>query len=162
MILCGIVGWKNSGKTYIAQKLIKYFSKKNYYVASIKHAHHSFEIDQPHTDSYFHRKAGAREVIISSSNRWAKIKELNTENEKNLQELIKELESPDIVIIEGFKNSSHPKIEIIKDNYKDYLFPNLINVIGIVSNIKIQTQLPQFNFDEIEKIAELIVGKNDR
>ena len=87
---------------------------------------------------------------------------MNTENEKNLQELIKELESPDIVIIEGFKNSSHPKIEIIKDNYKDYLFPNLINVIGIVSNIKIQTQLPQFNFDEIEKIAELIVGKNDR
>ena len=129
----------------------------NYYVASIKHAHHSFEIDQPHTDSYFHRKAGAREVIISSSNRWAKIKELNTENEKNLQELIKELESPDIVIIEGFKNSSHSKIEIINDNNDNYLFPRLDNVIALVTKNKIKSSLPQFQISNIEEIAKFIL-----
>ena len=86
MILCGIVGWKNSGKTFLAQKLINYFSKKNFVVASIKHAHHNFEIDQPNTDSFLHRKAGSQQVIISSSKRWAKIEELNNSNEKKLED----------------------------------------------------------------------------
>ena len=76
MLICGIVGWKNSGKTYFAQKLINYFNSKNLKVASIKHAHHEFNIDKPGTDSYLHRQAGSQEVVVSSSRRWAKIVEL--------------------------------------------------------------------------------------
>ena len=87
MIQCGIVGWKNSGKTYLAQKLINYFSKKNYIVASIKHAHHDFDIDKPGTDSYLHRTAGAKQVIVSSSKRWAKIMELDNSPEKKLNDI---------------------------------------------------------------------------
>ena len=60
MIQCGIVGWKDSGKTFLAQRLIEYFSKENLVVASIKHAHHDFDIDKPGTDSYLHRQAGSR------------------------------------------------------------------------------------------------------
>ena len=67
MLICGIVGWKNSGKTYFAQKLIYYFDSQNLKVASIKHAHHEFDIDKPGTDSYLHRQAGSQQIIVSSS-----------------------------------------------------------------------------------------------
>ena len=67
MKICGVVGWKNSGKTFLAKKLINYFNSKNFKVASIKHAHHEFEIDKPGTDSYLHRKAGSQEILVSSS-----------------------------------------------------------------------------------------------
>ena len=159
MIQCGIVGWKNSGKTFFAQRLIEYFSNKNLVVASIKHAHHDFDIDKPGTDSYLHRQSGSQQIIVSSSKRWAKIVELNTKEEKKLEELLIELDSPDIVIIEGFKNSPHPKIEIIKEDSDNYLFLKLKNIIGIVCDKKINTTLPQFKRKEIDKIAEFILTK---
>ena len=73
MIVIGIVGWKNSGKTRLVQELIKYFVTKKLKVGTIKHAHHNFDIDKQDTDSFLHRKAGAKEVLISSAKRWAKI-----------------------------------------------------------------------------------------
>ena len=162
MIHCGIVGWKNSGKTFIAQRLIEYFSKKNLVVASIKHAHHDFDIDKPGTDSYLHRQAGSQEVIVSSSKRWVKINELRNKEEKNLNDLLSELNSPDIVIVEGFKNESLPKIEIIKEDSNDYLFYKINNIIGIVSDQKIDTLLPQFKRKDIDKIAEHILNKSQQ
>ncbi len=157
MIVCGIVGWKNSGKTYFAQKLIKYFSSKNYKVASIKHAHHNFEIDKPDTDSYLHRKAGSQEVIISSSKKWAKIKELGKKNEKSLKELLNELENPDIVIVEGYKLDSHPKLEIVSNSNKEYLFNKVKNVRCLITEKNIDSPLPQFNLKQINKVAEFIL-----
>ena len=160
MLICGIVGWKDSGKTYFAQKLINYFNSKNLKVASIKHAHHEFNIDKPGTDSYLHRQAGSQEVVVSSSRRWAKIVELREKNEKKLNDLLLELNSPDIVIVEGFKNESHPKIEIIKEDSNDYLFSKLNNITAIVSNQKINTLLPQFKKKDIDKIAEHILNQS--
>jgi len=162
MLICGIIGWKNSGKTYFAQKLINYFNSKNFKVASIKHAHHEFNIDKPGTDSFLHRLAGSQEVIVSSSKRWVKINELRNKKEKSLKDLLSELDSPDIVIVEGFKNESHPKIEIIKENSNDYLFYKLNNIIGIVSDQKIDTLLPQFKKKDIDKIAEHILNKSQK
>ena len=161
MKICGIVGLKNSGKTFLAQKLITYFVKQKYKVASIKHAHHGFDIDKPNTDSFLHRKAGSEEVVVSSSKRWVKIVELNQRKEKNLKELIVDLENPDIVIVEGFKKEEHMKIEIINDNSAEnqYLFPNLKNVFCIISNKKINTTLAQFKINEIENIAKYILEK---
>ena len=161
MKICGIIGWKNSGKTFFAQKLIKYFVEQNINVASIKHAHHDFDIDKPGTDSYLHRQAGSRQVIVSSSKRWAKITELKDSKEKNLAELIKELNENDIIIVEGFKNENHPKIEIIDDlsDESNYLFPHLKNIIGIVTNTKIETTINQFNKEDISTIAKYILEK---
>ena len=160
MIKFGIVGLKNSGKTFFAQKLISYFTKKNFVVASIKHAHHNFEIDQPGTDSFLHRQAGANQVIISSSKRWAKIIELQNKREKNLNELLEELDSPDMVIVEGFKKENHPKIEIIKDPEKPstYLFKKLKNVVALISDSKIDSSLMQFNKNEIKNIVNFIIN----
>ena len=161
MKICGIVGWKNSGKTFFAQKLISYFTNNNFKVASIKHAHHDFDIDKPHTDSFLHRQAGSQQVIISSSKRWAKISELNKSKEKTLYELIDELNRPDIIIVEGFKNEKHAKIEIISDDSDSstYLFPHLKNVIGIVANSKIETSIKQFKKNEITIIANYILKR---
>ena len=161
MKICGIVGWKNSGKTFFAQKLISYFANQKFNVASIKHAHHDFDIDKPDTDSFLHRQAGSQQVIISSSKRWAKISELNKANEKTLYELIDELNKPDIIIVEGFKNEKHAKIEIIKDDSdpSTHLFPNIKNVIGIVTDSGIETSIKKFKKNEIAIIAAYILQK---
>ena len=161
MKVFGIIGLKNSGKTYFAKKIISKFVLLNLRVASIKHAHHNFEIDRPNTDSYMHRQAGSEQVIISSSKKWAKIVELKNLREKNLIELINELDNPDIVIVEGYKNESHPKIEIIKDSLDEssYLFKNLTNVISIISDTKIDSfEKKQFKKNEIEKIVNYMLN----
>ena len=160
MLICGIVGWKNSGKTYFAQKLINYFNSKNLKVASIKHAHHEFDIDKPNTDSYLHRKAGSQEILVSSSKRWVKIVELRDSQERKLNNLLNELDSPDIVIVEGFKNEPHQKIEIIKEGSINYLFTKLDNIIGIISDKKIDTLIPQFTKKDIDKVAEYILNNS--
>ena len=140
--------------------LLIILQKKNFVVASIKHAHHNFDIDQQGTDSFLYRKAGSQQVIVSSSKRWAKIIELNNKNEKKLNDLLEELESPDIVIIEGFKHESHPKIEIIKEGSFDYLFPKLKNIIAVISNKKIDTLIPQFTKKDIDKVVEYILNNS--
>ena len=80
MKIFGIIGWKNSGKTYLAQKIISHLKDNKLEVASVKRAHHNFEIDKPGSDSFLHRQAGANQVIISSAKRWAKIIELQNKN----------------------------------------------------------------------------------
>ena len=160
MIVFGIVGWKNVGKTYFAQKIISSLSSKKIRVASIKHAHHDFDIDLPQTDSFLHRKAGSQQVIISSAKRWAKISELNESKEKKLDELIDELDNPEVVIVEGYKNENHPKIEIIKDALSNstFMFKELKNISAIVSDINISSfHKKQFKKNQINEIVEHIL-----
>ena len=161
MIVFGIVGWKNVGKTYFAQKIISSLSSKKIRVASIKHAHHDFDIDLPQTDSFLHRKAGSQQVIISSAKRWAKISELNENQEKKLDDLINELDNPEVVIVEGYKNESHPKIEIIKHSLDNstFMFEKLKNVSAIVSDTNISSfHKKQFKKNQINEIVEYILA----
>ena len=159
MQILGIVGWKNTGKTFLIQMLIKNFISLGLKVASIKHAHHNFEIDNPGTDSFLHRKSGSSQIIISSSNKWAKITELNGQKEKTLNELINEINPVDVVIVEGFKKEDHPKFEIIKNSYDPscFLFPKLKNVIGLISDQKIESRIRQFKKDDIINISDYIL-----
>ena len=157
MKIVGIVGWKNSGKTYFVSKIIKKLKIKNYRVASIKHAHHEFDIDHKDTDSYIHRKAGSTQVIVSSSKRWVKITELNNLKEQTLNYLLNQLSDTDIVIVEGFKNENHPKIEIIKKCNNDYLFNKISNIQAVISDEKINTDLKQFKKNEIDNIVNFIL-----
>ncbi len=157
MKIVGIVGWKNSGKTYFASKIIKKLKIKNYRVASIKHAHHEFDIDHKETDSYIHREAGSSQVIVSSSKRWVKITELNNSKEQSLYDLLGQLSETDIVIVEGFKNDDHPKIEIIKTGYDEFLFNKISNVRAVISDEKINTDLKQFKENEIDNIVNFIL-----
>jgi len=161
MKVFGIIGLKNSGKTYFVKKIISKLVSLNFRIASIKHAHDDFKIDQPNTDSYKHRQAGSEQIIISSSKRWAKIIELKNAKEKNLTELIYELDKPDIVIVEGYKNENHLKIEIIKNpsNSSSFLFKNIKNVIALISDIKIDSfDNKQFKKNQVDEIVNYILN----
>ncbi|MEK9705897.1 MAG: molybdopterin-guanine dinucleotide biosynthesis protein B, partial [Paracoccaceae bacterium] len=101
MKIFGVTGWKNSGKTGLMERLITEFTARGLSVSSIKHAHHSFDIDHPGRDSYRHRDAGARQVLLASRNRWALMHELRDEDEPSLGDLLKQLSPVDLVLIEG-------------------------------------------------------------
>ena len=158
MKVIGIIGWKNSGKTYLAQKIIKKLTQKGLNISSIKRAHHNFDIDMPNSDSYLHRQSGSKQVIISSSKKWAKITELNNKKEKTLIELLNELESTDIVIVEGFKKENHPKIEIISQNSQK-INKDIKNVVAIVADDIIDCNIPVFNKNDIERLTQFIIDK---
>lgn len=154
----GIVGWKDVGKTYLVTEIIKLLVAKNYRVGSIKHAHDDFDIDKPGTDSFKHRESGSSQVIISSSRRWAKINENIDNREKSLKELIEEFEYIDIIIVEGFKNEIHPKIEIITNNV-EISNSKINNVIAIVSDVMLNSNTPVFKKNEIKSLVEFIIKK---
>ncbi|MCP3999966.1 MAG: molybdopterin-guanine dinucleotide biosynthesis protein B [Gammaproteobacteria bacterium] len=112
MKLFGIAGFKNSGKTTLVVELIKELRQRGLRVATIKHAHHKFDIDHPGKDSHQHREAGAEEVIVASSRRWAHIRELDDADEPSVDELLQHLGDVDLVLIEGYKHGLHPKLEL--------------------------------------------------
>ena len=108
----GVAGWKNSGKTTLVTKLVGELRRRGYRVATVKHAHHDFDIDREGTNSYRHRAAGASEVVLVSARRWALIHELDEEREPTLAEILKKLTPSDVVVVEGYKREPIPKIEV--------------------------------------------------
>jgi molybdopterin-guanine dinucleotide biosynthesis protein MobB len=108
----GVTGWSGSGKTALLVRLIPELIARGYRVATVKHAHHAFDIDTPGKDSYQHRAAGAAEVVVSSAKRWAIMHENRDEAEPALEDLLARLSPVDIVLVEGFKNEAHTKIEV--------------------------------------------------
>ena len=111
MKVIGVAGLKNSGKTTLVEKLVTALAAQGYRVSTVKHAHHSFDIDHEGRDSFRHRKAGATEVAVVSRGRWAIIHELRDEDEPPLAEVLGKLAPCDLVIVEGYKRDSHTKIE---------------------------------------------------
>jgi len=111
MKVFGIVGWKNSGKTGLMERLVSEFTARGLRVSTVKHAHHSFDVDCPGKDSDRHRVAGAQQVLLSSANRWALMSELRGAPEPPLAELLEKLSPVDLVLIEGYKRDSHLKVE---------------------------------------------------
>lgn len=111
MRIYGVIGWKNAGKTTLVERLVGEISGRGYSVSTVKHTHHGVEVDKPGKDSHRHRKAGARQVILASSARWALMTELRGRPEQPLRDLIGHLDPVDLVIVEGYKRDDHPKVE---------------------------------------------------
>ncbi|MBN8889807.1 MAG: molybdopterin-guanine dinucleotide biosynthesis protein B [Rhodospirillales bacterium 70-18] len=114
MRLLGLTGWSGSGKTVLLTALLPLFAARGLAVSTVKHAHHGFDLDQPGKDSWRHREAGAREVLIGSGRRWALLHELRDEAEPGLPDLLARLSPVDLVLVEGFKANPHPKIEVFR------------------------------------------------
>jgi molybdopterin-guanine dinucleotide biosynthesis protein B len=158
----GVTGWKNSGKTTLTAALISEFTRRGYRVASVKHAHHAFDIDTEGTDSYRHRAAGAGETAIVGGSRWAIMHELKDAPEPELAEVLGRLSPCDIVLIEGYKNEPIPKIECRRtDGRKDWPLPDEAGHIkalatdGAVSSSDAHGR-PVFHLDQISAIADFI------
>ena len=157
--LIGIAGWKNSGKTTLVTKLVAELTRRGLSVATIKHAHHAFQIDDGETDSARHRRAGASQVAIVSPTRWALVRELNGAPEPKLEEIIAGLAPCDLIIVEGYKRAPIPKIEVRRSASLDKraLFGGDRQVIAIAADHAIPgVALPVFSLDDIGAMADFI------
>jgi molybdopterin-guanine dinucleotide biosynthesis adapter protein len=157
LIVVGITGWKNAGKTTLTEKLVAHFVQRGLKVATVKHAHHAFDIDHEGTDSWRHRKAGAQEVAIVSSNRWAVMHELENEKEPPLQDVIARLSPCDIVFVEGYKRAGHSKIEVRRGLTAEKLAQSDASIFAIAADHDIHDcPLPVFDLNDVAGIAEVI------
>ena len=169
MKLFGVTGWKDSGKTTLVTRLVTHLTDRGFSVSTIKHAHHNFDIDRPGKDSYRHRQAGAREVLVSSGSRFALVHELRGREEPPLKELLAKLEPVDLVLVEGFKADRHDKIEVIgplpdvtsdaihrKDRSPIALRDNTI--VALASDTPVDgLHHPLFGRDDVDAISDFIV-----
>ena len=132
--LIGLAGWSGAGKTTLIAALIPILTGRGLKVSTIKHAHHAFDIDQPGKDSWLHRQAGATEVLVASANRFALIHELRGAAEPSLEELLSRLAPADLVIVEGFRHGTHPKIEIFRPELgKPPLYPDDPMIVAVAA-----------------------------
>jgi molybdopterin-guanine dinucleotide biosynthesis protein B len=152
--IIAISGVKNSGKTTLIVGLIPLLKAKNFKIATIKHDGHDFQPDVEGTDSYRHAKAGAYGTGIFSNNRWMIIKE---EKEVDISNLIKEFPEADLIILEGFKFSDYPKVEIIRGANSKAPVSKKETVLCYVSDLdEFNKDIPQFNLDELEELSEFL------
>ena len=155
----GIAGWKNSGKTTLAVRLIAELTRRGFTVSSLKHAHHAFQIDTGDTDSARHRRAGAGQVAIVSPDRWAIVTELDGRPEPTLDQMLALMAPCDIVIVEGFKRAPIPKIEVRRTAAFEHapLSPDDSGIIAIAADHAIAgATVPVFGLDDIAGIADLV------
>ena len=157
MKVIGLAGWSGAGKTTLLKRTIPHLLGEGLRVSVIKHAHHEFDVDVPGKDSWVHRQAGATEVLVSSTRRWALMHELRGAAEPRLQELLAKMAPVDLVLVEGFKREPHRKIEIHRvANEKPWLFPDDPGIVGIVTDAAVETRLPVVHLDDIDAVAALI------
>ncbi|MCV0396644.1 MAG: molybdopterin-guanine dinucleotide biosynthesis protein B [Rhizobiaceae bacterium] len=155
----GVTGWKNSGKTTLVERLVVELTRRGWRVSTVKHAHHEFDIDRDGTDSHRHRLAGASEVAVVSSRRWALMHELRDEDEPDLTAILARLSPCDLVIVEGYKREPHPKIEVRRVAAKDRtpLADTDPAIVAIAADHDVgDTRLPVFALDDIAAIADFV------
>ncbi|MEQ1711119.1 MAG: molybdopterin-guanine dinucleotide biosynthesis protein B [Hyphomicrobium sp.] len=159
--IIGIAGWKKSGKTTLTVHLVSEFTRRGLKVATVKHAHHDFQIDDGDTDSARHRRAGAAQVAIVSGKRWAVVTELEGAPEPNFEEVIASLEPADLIIVEGYKSAAIRKIEARRTAQisKRPLAPDDPLVIAIAADHAVpDANVPVFGLDDVSAIADMIDG----
>lgn len=158
MKLMGIVGWRNAGKTTLVENLVRCFSLSGYEVSTLKHAHHAFDIDHPGKDSYRHRQAGAREVLVASDARWALMHEHREEGPPSLDALLAKLAPVDLVLVEGYKRHKHPKIEVYrKDNKTPLIAAEDPDICAIATDTEhLDVSCPLLPLNDAEAVARFI------
>ena len=159
MKVIGIIGWKDTGKTTLIEKLINEFNNRNFSVSTIKHSHHRISVDKEGTDSFRHFNAGASETILASKKEWIKFSRQSSKRGSTLNYIIKQISPVDLVIVEGFKMEDHKKIEVVnRVSNRQPLFETDKTICGLIFNkYKIQnTNLPQFERDDIQELCNFI------
>lgn len=159
MKLFGVVGWKNSGKTGLMERLVAEITARGLSVSTVKHAHHRFDVDQPGKDSYRHRTAGASQVLLSSGTRWALMSELRGAPEPSLAALLAKLDPVDLVLVEGYKRDAHPKIEAHRAaTGQPLIAPGDPTVLAVASDSQPEVDRPLFHLDATAEIADFILA----
>lgn len=160
MRIFGLAGWSGSGKTTLVARLLPELIGRGLTVSTLKHAHHSFDVDQPGKDSWTHRQAGAREVMVSSANRWALMHEHRGAPEATLEELVQHMSPVDLLLVEGFKTHPHPKLEVHRTSLgKTLLCLEDPFIVAVASDGELAgLRVPLIALDDIAAIADLMVA----
>ncbi len=163
-LVIGVVGWKNNGKTTLVTRLVAHLVARGLRVSTVKHAHHSVDVDQPGKDSHRHREAGAGEVVLATARRWVLIHELRDEAEPPLEDLLAKMAPADLVIVEGFKQFPHPKIEVHRKARGTPLIAREDpSVLAVASDEPLpDLDLPVFDLDAIAEIADFVLAHAGR
>ena len=159
--IIGVAGFKNAGKTTLVERLVRELTSRGYRVATVKHAHHSFDIDHEGRDSFRHRAAGASEVAVISRQRWAIIHESRGEEEPSFETILAKLSPCDLVIVEGYKHGDHLKIEV-RNLALDH--PKLAgedpSIVAIAATGPVpEAQVLVFDRDHVEALAQFIITR---
>jgi molybdopterin-guanine dinucleotide biosynthesis protein B len=159
MRVIGLAGWSGAGKTTLVAGLLPRLIARGLSVSTVKHAHHSFDMDRPGKDSHTHRLAGASEVLVSSASRWALVHELRGAEEPPLAALLAKLSPVDLVLVEGFKRGPHPKIEVYRASVgKPLLSPGDPHIVVIAADGPVAAAcVPVVALDDHETICDLIL-----
>jgi molybdopterin-guanine dinucleotide biosynthesis protein B len=159
MKIFGFAGYSGSGKTTLIEKIIPLVTHRGFTVSLIKHAHHTFDVDQPGKDSHRHRTAGCTEVLVTSSRRWALIHELRGTPEPTLAEQVRHISPCDLLLVEGYKREAIPKLEVYRGEVGEPLIhPHDPHIVAVATDAKLDTTLPQLDLNDAAAIAEFILG----
>lgn len=160
MRIYGVTGWKNAGKTGLMERLVTEITGRGLTVSTVKHAHHTFDVDHPGKDSHRHRLAGATEVMLASRQRFALMHELRGEDEPTLEELLSRLTPVDLVLVEGYKRDGHPKVEAFRAETGNALIaPGDDTIHAVASNTPLDLDRPVFELNDTAAIADFILSE---
>ncbi|EAQ06702.1 molybdopterin-guanine dinucleotide biosynthesis protein B [Yoonia vestfoldensis] len=160
MKIYGIVGYKNAGKTGLMERLVTEITGRGISVSTLKHAHHSFDVDHPGKDSHRHRQAGAQQVLLASRDRWALMSELRGAAEPPLADLLRLLSPVDLVLIEGYKRDAHRKVEAFRAVTGNPLIAlDDPTVRAVASDTTLTLDRPVFDLNDTAAIADFILSE---
>ncbi|MGR3273057.1 molybdopterin-guanine dinucleotide biosynthesis protein B [Thalassococcus profundi] len=158
MRLYGVTGWKNAGKTGLMERLVTEITGRGLTVSTVKHAHHSFDVDHPGKDSHRHRVAGASQVLLSSRNRTALMTELRGAEEPTLETLLAQLAPVDLVLVEGYKRDRHPKVEAFRaETGNPLIAPGDPTIRAIAADSPVDSDRRVFDLNDTAAIADFIL-----
>jgi molybdopterin-guanine dinucleotide biosynthesis protein MobB len=155
----GIAGWSGAGKTTLLDRLIPLLVARGLSVSTIKHAHHEFDIDEPGKDSYRHRAAGAMEVMLAAEKRWVLMHEHRSAPEAELDDLLARMTPVDLVLVEGFRDAPHDKLEVYRsDSGRPLLAPDDPHIVAVASDVPLDgLAVPVLPLDDVDGLAAFVL-----
>jgi molybdopterin-guanine dinucleotide biosynthesis protein B len=158
MRIFGFTGRSGAGKTTLIEALLPIFIRRGLTVSTMKHAHHGFDMDRPGKDTWRHRDAGAQEVMVVSGERWALLAEHRDPGEPDVDQLIERMNPVDLLLIEGFRAHSHPKIEVFRPSLgKDLLWRPGSDIVAVAGDAPVAgLGVPLLDLNDIGLVADFI------
>ncbi|MBF0560783.1 MAG: molybdopterin-guanine dinucleotide biosynthesis protein B [Alphaproteobacteria bacterium] len=159
MMVLGLMGWSGSGKTTLICKLVPDLVGRGLEVSTVKHTHHDVDVDKPGKDSFLHRHAGAREVMLAAPSRWSLVREFREETPSDLKTLIARMAPVDLILVEGFRQDPYPKIEVFRPAMgRPRLGDGASHVVAVASDGPVpDLAVPLLDLNDVQAIADFIV-----
>ncbi|MES2539470.1 MAG: molybdopterin-guanine dinucleotide biosynthesis protein B [Pseudomonadota bacterium] len=157
MRVYGVIGWKNSGKTSLMERLVAEITGRGFSVSTVKHVHHTVDLDQPGKDTFRHRQAGAREVALASADRLAILVE-HRGPEPELPAVLARMAPVDLILVEGYKRDAHPKVEVWRaETGHPLIQPGDSLVRAVATDAALTLPVPVLDLNDTTAVADFIL-----